>query len=118
MKHRRMGTRTRGALLGLSALLVLTVSGCTPNWDSFNTVTDRGDDVRWLVNLSFVLSFIVMAIVFGVLGYSIFKFRNREPSEREGNTKLEIFWTATPALLLVILFVLSIRTMNSVSKDH
>ena len=118
MKQRRFGSRTRGAFLALSALLVLTVSGCTPDMESFNTVTDRGDDVRWLLNLSFVLSFIVMAIVFGILIYSMLKFRNRQPSEREGNTKLEIFWTATPAALLVVLFIFSIQTMNSVSKEH
>jgi cytochrome c oxidase subunit 2 len=118
MKKRRMGTRTRGAFLVLSALLIFTVSGCTPDMESFQTVTDRGDKVAWLLNLSFILSFIVMAIVFGVLIYAMFKFRNRVPSEREGNTKLEIFWTATPAVLLAVLFVLSTQAMNAISKDN
>ncbi|MGB3327916.1 MAG: cytochrome c oxidase subunit II [Thermomicrobiales bacterium] len=86
--------------------------------DSFNAVTDRGRDNVWLLNLSFVLSFIVMAIVFGILLYSMLKFRNRTPSEREGNTRLELFWTATPALLLVVLFVLAIQTMNTIRADH
>ncbi|MGC4193010.1 MAG: cytochrome c oxidase subunit II [Thermomicrobiales bacterium] len=108
----------RGVFLLVSLALVLTVSGCTPDIDSFNVVTDRGRDNIWLLNLSFVLSFIVMAIVFGVLGYSIIKFRNRTPSEREGNTKLEIFWTTTPAILLVILFVLAVRTMNAIEAEH
>ena len=118
MKQRRMGLRTRGAFLLLSMLLVLTVSGCTPNWDGFNTVTDRGDRVRWLMVLSFLLSFMMLAIVFGVLLYTMLRFRKGRPSEREGNTRLEIFWTAAPALLLVVLFVFSVRTMNAVSKDH
>ncbi|MGC4108507.1 MAG: cytochrome c oxidase subunit II [Thermomicrobiales bacterium] len=109
---------TRGAFLLISMALVLTVSGCTTGMDSFNVVTDRGRDNIWLLNLSFVLSFIVMAIVFGILGYSILKFRNRTPSERHGNTKLEIFWTATPAVLLVVLFILAVRTMNSIEAKH
>jgi cytochrome c oxidase subunit II len=111
-------TIRRGAFLLVSMALVLTVSGCTGSIDSFNVVTDRGRDNIWLLNLSFVLSFIVMAIVFGVLLYSIFSFRNRLPSEREGFVKLEIFWTATPALLLVVLFVLAVRTMNSIEAQH
>lgn len=118
MKQRRMGPRTRWAFLLFSTLIVLTVSGCTPNWDSFNTVTDRGDRVRWLMNLSFVLSFMMLALVFGLLLYSMIRFRKGRPSEREGNKKLEIFWIVAPALLLVVLFVFSIRTMNAVIKDH
>ncbi|MGN6032393.1 MAG: cytochrome c oxidase subunit II [Thermomicrobiales bacterium] len=111
-------TVSRAAFLLVSMALVLTVSGCTGSMDSFNVVSDRGRDNIWLLNLSFILSFIVMAIVFGVLLYSMFSFRNRLPSEREGFVKLEIFWTATPALLLVVLFVLAVRTMNSIEAQH
>ncbi|HWV36825.1 MAG TPA: cytochrome c oxidase subunit II [Thermomicrobiales bacterium] len=118
MSKRRTSARMRGAFLALSALMVLTVSGCTPNMDSFKTVTDRGAHVRWLMSLSFILSFIMLALVFGILLYSMLRFRKGSPSEREGNTRLEIFWTATPALLLVVLFILSVRTMNAVSKEH
>ncbi len=118
MKQRRGATRTRGAFLLIAILLVLTVSGCTPGWDSFNTVTDRGDNVRWLLLISFILSFIVVAIVFGVLLYSMIRFRKGAPSTRTGNTRLEVFWTAVPAALLVVLFVLSIRTMNDVIRAH
>jgi len=109
---------TRAAFLLVSLVMVLTVSGCTSGIDGLNAVTDRGRDNLWLMNLSFILSFIVMAIVFGVLLYSIVTFRNRLPSEREGFVKLEIFWTVTPALLLVVLFVLAVRTMNSIEAEH
>lgn len=113
--HRKRG---RAAFLLGAMALVLTVTGCTPNWDSFNVVTDRGRDNIWLLNLSFILSFLVMGLVFAILLYSIVRFRNRTPSERHGNTKLEIFWTATPAVLLVVLFVLAVRTMNSIEAQH
>jgi len=113
---RRSGARA-SFLLGAAAL-ALTVSGCTSSIDSFAPVTDRGHDNLWLLNLSFILITAVMLLVFGVLGYSIVRFRNRTPSEREGNSRLEIFWTATPALLLVVLFILSVRTMNTITTGH
>lgn len=108
----------RAAFLLVAVALALTVSGCTSSIDSFNVVTDRGRDNIWLMYLSFILSFLVMALVFGILVYSMVTFRKRTPSTREGLTKLEIVWTAIPALLLAVLFVLSIRTMNTISAGH
>jgi cytochrome c oxidase subunit 2 len=83
-----------------------------------NPVTDKGKDINWLFDLSFILSFIVMALVFSLLVYALFRFRGAgDASPREGNFKLEIFWTSVPALILVTLFVFTIRTMIEVDAE-
>lgn len=111
--------RVRGAYLALTMAIVLLVSGCTSNVNSLHSITDRGDKVVWLTNLSFILSFIVMALVFVLLIFILLRFRGGgEASGREGNKRLEIIWTAIPAALLVVLFVLTIRTVLDVSDDH
>ena len=103
-------TRARGLLL-LSLLSVLAIVGCTSDINSFNTITDRGDSIRWLLNLSFILSFAVMALVFGILLFVLLRFRGTgAPSTVEKHKALEITWTAIPAALLVVLFIVSLRT--------
>jgi cytochrome c oxidase subunit 2 len=55
----------------------------------------------------------------GLLGYMLVRYRAGapgEPSEREGNRRLEIVWTAAPALLLIVLFIITVRAMLNV-KD-
>lgn len=114
--ERRAG---RAATLGSIAMAVLLITGCTGSLDSMNPVTDRGEDINRLFDLSFVLSFAMMGLVFTILVFSLLKFRGAgEASLREGWTKLEIVWTATPALLLTVLFVLTLRTMMDVTAEH
>lgn len=118
MRPPRRQRQHRAAMLALMAILVLVANGCT-SFESLNPITDRGKDINWLFDLSFILSFIVMGIVFAILLYALLNFRGEgEGSLREGLTKLEIFWTATPALLLTVLFVFTIRTMMDVDAEH
>jgi cytochrome c oxidase subunit 2 len=118
MNH-RPGWRRRGTFLLLMLASVLLVSGCTSKINGLNSITDRGDKVVWLANLSFILSFIVMAMVFIILLYVLVRFRGGgEASPREGHKWLEITWATIPAVLLVVLFVLTIRTVINTSEKH
>lgn len=109
-------TKARGLLLLFALTSVLAVAGCTDSISSFDTITGRGDDIRWLLYLSFILSFAVMALVFGVLLYVLLRFRGAgASSKREKHKALEITWTAIPAALLVVLFIFSMRTALNVT---
>ena len=60
---------------------------------------------------------IIFVVVEGALLVTVFRFRNRPASEARqihGNTKLEIAWTALPALILAILLGFTLRTMAAV----
>ena len=61
----------------------------------------------------FVLIFVVVA---GGIVYAIFRFRGREdepdPKQFAGSERVEIIWTVIPFLIVVFLFVLTLRGMN------
>ena len=61
----------------------------------------------------FVLIFVVVA---GGIVYAIFRFRGRDnepdPKQFAGSERVEIIWTVIPFLIVVFLFVLTLRGMN------
>ena len=67
--------------------------------------------------LSLVISAVIFAIVTGLVIYILFRYRGRpgqaEPPQISGHTRLEIAWTAAPALLLVVMFALTVATMRA-----
>ena len=61
------------------------------------------------------------AVVFlgveGFIVYSMFRYRRRDdrlPPQTHGNTLVEIIWTAIPTVIVLILFVLSVITLQKV----
>ena len=59
----------------------------------------------------------IFVLVEGLLIISVFRFRNRPASEAlqiHGNTKLEIAWTAIPALILAVLLGFTLRSMANI----
>ena len=70
-------------------------------------------DLGIVSTIVFVLIFVVVA---GAIAYAIFRFRWREgepdPKQFAGSEKVEIIWTVIPFLIVVFLFVLTLRGMN------
>jgi cytochrome c oxidase subunit 2 len=70
-------------------------------------------DLGIVSTIVFVLIFVV---VVGGIAYAIFRFRGREgeadPKQFAGSEKVEIIWTVIPFLIVVFLFVLTLRGMN------
>jgi len=62
-----------------------------------------------------ILSAIVFLIVAGLVTYSLVRYRSRgqtsEPRQHFGSRKIETIWTAMPLLVVVVLFLVTIRTM-------
>jgi len=68
--------------------------------------------LRWVL----VFSVIIFGVVAGALAYTIWKFRARPgddelPPQVHGNDRMEIIWTAIPLLIVMVLFVLTARTL-------
>lgn len=89
-------------------------------------VASSASDSIQLINqlfwLTLVLAGVVFVLVEGLLIYSALRFRRRaplptrEPPQIHGNTRLETMWAVVPALILVGLFGLSIRTMDALAS--
>ncbi len=104
------------------AVLLLACAGCGPRIDSFAPITGRGQDVENLFRLSLILSLGIFLLVAGVLTYIMIRFRGQpgetEPPQTPGHRRLEIIWTATPALLLAGLFALTLQTMITITRPE
>jgi cytochrome c oxidase subunit 2 len=91
------------------------LTGCGLEAEGTDPVTSQGELTTSLFNLTLVLGGLVFLLVIGLLAYSIVRFGERpgddEPEQTHENRRLEIAWTATPFLLLTVLFVLTVRTM-------
>jgi cytochrome c oxidase subunit 2 len=58
----------------------------------------------------------IFAVVAGLVGYSLFKYRWHEgepdPAQTAGNKTVEIVWTVIPFLIVLLLFGLTVHAMN------
>ena len=84
-----------------------------------NALNPQSPQARAIYDLG-IVSTIVFVLIFvavtGAIVYAIFRFRGREgesdPKQFAGSEKVEIIWTAIPFLIVVFLFVLTLRGMN------
>jgi cytochrome c oxidase subunit 2 len=106
----------------IAALPVMAQEGepCTNCPVSFDTpsILDPGsDNAAETANLFWFVFWVatgVFVLVEAMLIATVFRFRNRPSSEAvqtHGNTKLEIMWTAIPAVILVVLLGSTLRSM-------
>ena len=88
----------------------------TPASDFLPEATNHAVDIDFLFKFMLVASVAVFLIVEGYMVYFIARYRHRagEPANKlgadiHGNTRLEIIWSAIPAIFLVVLTALSFK---------
>lgn len=117
--------RQHPARLLLFASLIaaaLALSACGPDVPA-TTLIPKGTHAQRIYDLLvpiFWAAVAVFVVVESMLVYSVIRFRQRPdagiPAQIHGNTRIEILWTVTPALILLVIAVLTFRTQaaNSV----
>lgn len=102
------------ALLGALALGLIACGDEYPN-STFNPNSDFNAAIDALWDKLLFWGTLVFIGVEGALVYMIFKFRRRPdggvPKQVHGNTKLEIAWTAIPAVILIFIAIPTVRTI-------
>ncbi len=93
----------------------------------FDPISSQTKAISDLFILTLIIGLGVFLLVTGLVIFAIIKYRARpipqtlnsgeapqdsEPVQLFGNTRLEIAWTVAPALLLGVLFVMTLATMN------
>jgi cytochrome c oxidase subunit 2 len=115
MARSRIRTFLRaGALVALAVLAA--ACGMVPP----EPHTTQAKDVFWLYNVVLVMGGIVFVGVEGFIIYSVVRYRRRDdqlPTQIHGNNLVEVIWTAIPLVIVLILFVLSTFTLNSISAQ-
>jgi cytochrome c oxidase subunit 2 len=111
----------RVAALGL--LGALTLAGCSTPDNRFwrfgwpEGITDQAKDMRELWTWSVIAALIVGILVWGLIGYSVVRFRKRSdelPKQTAYNLPLEIVYTIIPFLIIAGLFFFTVRVQDDV----
>ena len=88
---------------------------------SLNPQSPQTHAIFNLWGFSVVIFGAIFLIVTGIIVYSLMRFRWREgepdPEQVAGNKRVEIIWTVIPLLIVIFLFVLTVRTMNVSDPD-
>ena len=111
----------------VATIAVLAAAGITPQraWDSFfpvgNTtpVTDRAVATKALYDIVFYLAVAVFLIVEAAIVFTVVRYRRKPgdealPPQIHGNNLVEVIWTAIPTAIVLLLFVMSWQTLNTV----
>ncbi len=107
-------------LVTLGLLSIVFLSGCAseaPTW--FLPASTNATLITNLAIAVFIIAALVFVVVETMLVISVVRFSRKkiagEPAQIEGNTRFEIAWTAAPAIVLLIVFILSLQTLQSVA---
>ncbi|HVM15125.1 MAG TPA: cytochrome c oxidase subunit II [Egibacteraceae bacterium] len=114
---------------GLLVGVALVVSGCaiggdTPGEFPQNALDPAGpiarqQDALW--NLVFPIAVGVFVLVQGLILVAVIRFRDRgedaPPQQVAGNTRLELIWTAIPALILAVIAVPTLGGIFALAED-
>ncbi|MEO5723464.1 MAG: cytochrome c oxidase subunit II [Ilumatobacteraceae bacterium] len=104
---------------GLAAIVML--AGCARDAPQ-DTFQPAGENARKINNLQtpvFIAAGIIGVIVFAIIGYSLWRFRDRGqemPEQNHGKTSLEIGLTMIPAVILLIVGVATVSTVFALAK--
>src|SRR5664279_1225225 len=99
-----------GAVLSLLFLLM--------PWFPKDSSTQANRDRTLFIAITYV-SFVILMIVVVAISYSLWKFRQRGPSDlrdgnpTHGNTLLEVVWTAIPLVIVCVFGVWGALTLNN-----
>jgi cytochrome c oxidase subunit 2 len=103
------------ALMGVM-LLLPRLAAADDVYSQISPESKDGRDIQFLYKLIFWLALIVFVGVQAAIVYSVLRYRRRyenepRPEQIHGNQKLEVIWTIIPALILVAIFIPTVRTM-------
>ena len=113
-KGARVSIKKAPALLFGSMLLLLASCTNLPATTLY-TYGDHATRILDLLTPVFWMAVAVFVLVQGALVYTVFRFRSKQadapiPAQMHGNTNIEIAWTIAPAIVVLIIAVLTFRT--------
>lgn len=116
-----MKSAKRITLTLLTIISLLLMSGCE-KLVVFDPQGPVARDILDLINWSLIFMLLVVVVVFGLFGYIVWKYREKEsnkdytPPEEHGSTLLEIIWTAIPIVIVVALTIPTVKTIYALEK--
>jgi cytochrome c oxidase subunit II len=119
----RRGVR-RSLLAIVVAALALLASGCSGDGERLAMPEPRSAQGEYILDLwqgAWIAALATGAVVWGLIGYVIIRYRRRSddeiPIQTRYNLPLEIFYTIAPVIMVVVFFTQTVRTQDIVLKD-
>jgi cytochrome c oxidase subunit 2 len=117
--ERGRGRRGLRNLTVLAAGAAFLLSGCANK-----VITKTGKETADLYNVVLVMATVVFVAVEAAIIWQALKYRRRKgqesrglPPQVHGNRQIEIVWTAIPAVIIAVLFVLSMVEYTRVNAE-
>jgi cytochrome c oxidase subunit II len=88
----------------------------------FSPVSTPVQSIYGLSLFALALTTAVFVLVFGLLAYAVIKFRERahddkrEPPQVYGSSQVETAWTVIPVLIVLVLFLATVRAIAKVQE--
>ncbi len=101
------------------AIVVTAAAGCdVPGFGAPDPKSTQGESIYSLWQGFFIASLFVGALVWGLIVYSIIRFRRRNddlPSQKPYNIPVEVVYTVAPIVAVAVLFGFSVMTEREVT---
>jgi len=109
----------------MAVVALVALAACTDDYSPYSTLSPRSpqaEDIQGIYKLIFWMSLVVfVGVQFGIV-YLAMRYRRRReegprPPQIHGNKTLEIVWTIIPAVVLLVIFIPSVRIMYEHADD-
>ncbi len=118
-RGRRSFTYRLATLLGIALVAVFALAACGDDSSPYSTISPRtpqADDIQFLYKVLFYMALVVFVGVQAAIVYTVLRYRRKSddddrPEQIHGNKTLEIVWTIIPAVVLLVIFIPTVRTL-------
>lgn len=118
-RGRRSFTYRLATLVGIALVAVFALAACGDANSPYSTISPRtseANDIQFLYKVLFYMALVVFVGVQAAIVYTVLRFRRRSdederPEQIHGNKTLEIVWTIIPAVVLLVIFIPTVRTL-------
>jgi len=115
------GRAIRVALAALSAVAIPSLASALPLWMRLpENVSTYGGQIDGLFRLILWITGVIFVVVELLLLFFLFRYRHREgrvPRYTHGSNRLEVLWTIVPAVICVILALMSRRSWAEIKQN-
>ncbi|MGZ8618695.1 MAG: cytochrome c oxidase subunit II [Actinomycetota bacterium] len=112
----------RSAIVLVVAGATVALSACSSSFGMPRGASEQGRDIFNLWQVFMIAGIVVGAIVYGLIGWSLLRYRRRRSDDDEalgrqfhGHVPLEVVYTAIPVVIVIALFSMSFRTEQRVA---
>ena len=122
VKRSRLAPFFTASLLLMARPVALLAQSPTQIPDIFKPASTPADSIHKLSLFVLVITGLIFSVVFSLLVYAVAKFRQSrskdtvEPAQVYGSNQMELAWTVTPVLIVLVLFFATARVIQSVQE--